>query len=107
MYYPIEPYDKSSCPTCSIMKDASLGAMVGATAAAAMQLKKADDKRGGENAVGEILRTGVASGLATAAASAVGNAIGQKNTLTTVAAMFAAGTAMMYLLGSNTATGDK
>lgn len=98
MYHPIEQYEQANCPTCSIIKDATLGAMVGATAAAAVQLKK--DKKTGENPVGVILKTGIASGLATGAASAVGSTMGNKNTLTTLAAMFATGTAMMYLLGS-------
>lgn len=117
MSHPIEPYEHSSgnsyyqeeqkaCHTySSIMKDATLGAMVGATAAAAIQLKNPNNN-GSENAFGKILGAGVASGLATAAASAVGNSMGQKSTLTTIAAMFATGTAMMYLLGSNTNNGD-
>lgn len=98
MYHPIAQYEPGNCSMCSIMKDATLGAMVGATAAAVVQLK--NEKKTGENPVGVILKTGVASGLATAAASAVGSTMGQKNTLTTLAVMFATGTAMMYLLGS-------
>jgi hypothetical protein len=101
MYHPIDTYDNRLTPPYnSIMKDASLGAMMGATAAAAVQLKKADEKTRSNNPLGEILRAGVVSGLATAAASAVSQSMGHKNTVTTMAAMFATGTAMMYLLAN-------
>ncbi|RKZ92387.1 MAG: hypothetical protein DRR19_04320 [Candidatus Parabeggiatoa sp. nov. 1] len=115
MHYPIKSHDNGSSDpshaqanfTASIiMKDATLGAMVGATAAAAMQLKKR--KKSSENPLGSILKAGIASGLATGAASAVGNSLRHNNsTMTTFGAMFVTGTAMMYLLGSNTTKGEK
>ncbi|HIE02267.1 MAG TPA: hypothetical protein EYP59_18635 [Thiotrichaceae bacterium] len=114
MPYPIQPYDNASPeahhaqanPMAAIMKDATLGAMVGATAAAAIQLKKKN--KSGENPLGSILKAGIASGLATGAASAVGNSLQHTNSnLTTFGAMFVTGTAMMYLLDSNTTKGEK
>ena len=113
MHYPVKPYENGyydpsypqSNPTASIMKDATLGAMVGATAATAMLLKKRGQSNSSENPLGAILKAGIASGLATGVASAVGNSLGAKHsTVATVGAMFVTGTAMMYLLGSDTTT---
>lgn len=115
MSYPIEPYNASSdayqnetsCLTQTILKEATLGAMVGATATAAAQLRKTDNKLRSETAVKKIIKAGITSGIATAAASAVGNTVGTKNSLPTLAAMFVTGTAMMYFLNSKTSKGEK
>jgi hypothetical protein len=113
MHYPMMPYENGAQsqsgnnPMTAIMKDATLGAMVGATAATAIQLKKKEKSSHGENPLGAILKAGIASGLATAAASAVGNTVAPKNsTAATLGAMFVTGTAMMYLLGGNNNKGE-
>lgn len=94
------PYVRHAPPLApSPLMMGAVGAMIGGTAAAAANMKKVQQSTiSTEEAIRKTLKTGVNSALATAAATVVAGMLGQERSLLTLVAMFATGTAVMYLL---------
>jgi len=104
-YYPTSaphPYQaQSQSPPLvnnELFKSMATGAIVGAAASTAAQLHKPAEER--HNAVGEILKAGVVTGLAVGAVNKVQQSLSCEKKLTTMAAMFVTGTAVIYALNS-------
>lgn len=88
-----------------LFKNMATGAIVGAAASTATQLHKPASER--HNAVGEVLKAGAVTGLAVGAVSMVQHSLGCDKKLSTMAAMFVTGTAVMYALNSASEKQDK
>ncbi len=100
--YPPYPYQNQAQSTPSInhdlFKSMATGATVGAAAATAAQLHRPAQAR--HNPLGEILKAGAVTGLTVGAVSLVQQNLGCEKKLSTFAAMFITGTAIMYALHS-------
>ncbi len=102
-YYPVPaPYPAQHqgalLTNHELFKSMATGALVGAAASTATQLHKPASTR--HNPIGEILKAGAITGLTVGAVSLVRQNLGCEKKLTTLAAMFVTGTAMMYALTS-------
>lgn len=89
-YIPLSP------STRAVLQSAAAGATLGAAAATATQFQQ--DAPGATLALGDIARAAAVTGLAAGGAALVGQSLVCKTSLPRYAAMFAAGTALFYLL---------
>ena len=81
-----------------LLHSARTGALIGATGAAALNLHRLrDGATGWQQLVGDTVKVGLTAGVATAAATAVGRMFTRYPALS-LAATFATGTAVMYVL---------
>lgn len=87
----------------TVLDSASLGATVGAAAAAARQLRS--PTRPGKAALGEILGAGAVAGFAAGTLAYMRQNARQPSGLATAATLFVAGTALMYVLEPQTRSG--
>lgn len=103
-YYGHPSYAPGSAWNPQLLSDMATGALVGAAAATAVQLRIPAEQR--HNPLGEVLKAGAVTGLTVGAVNMVQHKLGQRNSVTNYAAMFLTGTAVMYALNAQTKKGE-
>lgn len=94
----MNPYQDTRRGLPSVIQVGAVGAMVGATGAAAYNIRRVKrDEITKEDAIRETIRASLTTGAATMVAKLAGDAL-SRNPVLSLLAMFAAGTATAYLL---------